>query len=148
MLQRFFAETLLLPEEKAGATACKIEHVIGELELSRLTLLAEAVSTRPDCEGLRKYLAGIMPQIQPGTPQKLVPLDRLSGHSRGGIVVRVDANQRGIRKFADLGLVPGTLVEFVDASPDGETLRFKAMGGALFTMRRTDAAHIRLKPVE
>ena len=146
VLRRFFAETLLLPAAKADVTACKIEHLIGELELSRLTLLAEAVSSRPDCEGLRAYLAEVMPRLQPEAPTELVPLDRLAADHRG-IIARVDATLRNLRKFADLGLVPGTLVEFVGATPSGERLRIKAMGG-LLSLRRGDAARIWLTPVE
>ena len=146
VLRKFFAETLLLPAAKADVTACKIEHLIGEVELSRLTLLAEAVSSRPDCEGLRAYLTEVMPKVQPEAPTALVTLDRLPADHRG-IVARVDANLRGLRKFADLGLVPGTLVEFVGGASSGDTIRIKAMG-TLLTLRRSDAAHIWLTPVE
>ena len=146
VLRRFFAETLLLPATKADVTACKIEHLIGELELSRLTLLAEAVSSRPDCEGLRNYLTEVMPKVQPEAPTTLISLDRLAVDHRG-IIARVDATLRNLRKFADLGLVPGTLVEFVGGSPAGKLLRIKAMG-SLLSLRKNDAARIWLTPVE
>ena len=146
VLRRFFAETLLLDAAKADVTACKIEHLIGELELSRLTLLAEAVSSRPDCAGLRAYLGEVMPRIQPAAPTELVSLDRLAVDHRG-IIARVDATLRNLRKFATLGLVPGTLVEFVGAAPTGGKLRIKAMG-SLLSLHPDDAARIWLTPVE
>ena len=47
-LKRFFKEMLKLDEPQADASACKIEHVIGETALERLAVFTESISERPD----------------------------------------------------------------------------------------------------
>ena len=110
VLKTFFSNILKLDQKEADDSACKIEHIIGEKVLSRFVLLTEAISGRGDCAPLREYLDQQMPQICPETDEDLTSLDKLKDGQRG-VVVRVAENLRGIKKFADLGLVSGTLVE-------------------------------------
>ena len=60
------------------------------------------------------------------------------------MVVHVAENLRGIKKFADLGLVPGTLLQMEGRAPFGDLLRVKVMGSSL-SMRAGDAMHIWVK---
>ena len=59
-------------------------------------------------------------------------------------MVHVAENLRGIKKFADLGLVPGTLLQMEGRAPFGDLLRVKVMGSSL-SMRAGDAMHIWVK---
>ena len=146
VLKTFFQNILKLESKEADDAACKIEHIIGEKVLSRFVLLTEAISSRDDCTALREYLDDKMPLIciQPGND--LVSLGELEEGQRG-IVMRVSENLRGIKKFADLGLVSGTLVEMEGSSLFGDLIRIKAMGTSL-SLRRNDAGHIWLKRTE
>ena len=144
-LKRFFAELLKLDEPQADASACKIEHVIGETALERLAVFTEAISERPEYAELRKFLAETMPTIRPAEDPDLISLDQLP-KDKIGVVVKVAESLRGIKKFADLGLVPGTLVQFEGRAPFGDLIRIKIMGSSL-SIRATDAMYIWLKIV-
>ncbi len=144
-LRRFLRGILKLDPEEANDTACKVEHVIDEKVLSRIVALSEAVAEREDCAGLRDYLADAMPKIQADVENdKLIQLNQLKvGES--AVVIKVSENLRGIKKFADLGLVNGTLVTMEGFAPLGDLLRLRVMGSSL-SIRTLDAAHIRVKP--
>ena len=139
-LKRFFKEMLKLDELQADSSACKIEHVIGETALERLAALTEAIAGREDCEALRKFIAETMPTIHPDNDSELVSLDKLP-QDKIGIVVKVAESLRGIKKFADMGLVPGTLVQFEGTAPFGDLIRIKIMGSCL-SIRSSDAMYI------
>ncbi len=145
-LKRFFAELLKLNPAEADSTACKIEHVIGETVLSRLVVLVEAISDREDCAPLREYLENTMPKVCKNEEGEVIPLSELP-KGKAAVVVRVSEKLRGIRKFADLGLVPGTLLQLEGHAPFGDLLRIKVMGSSL-SLRSRDAAHIQVKLAE
>lgn len=137
-LKKFFAEILKLENPVADTTACKIEHVIGETVLSRFVALIEAISDRDDCAPLRDYLADTMPKISlDDETEELIPLDQLP-KDRSAVVVKVAEGLRGMKKFADLGLVAGTLLQFEGRAPLGDLLRIKVMGSSL-SLRAKDA---------
>lgn len=144
-LKRFFQEMLKLGEPQADTSACKIEHVIGQTALERLAVLTEAIAERPDCDALRRFLTETMPSIHPEEDSDLISLDRLP-KDKIGVVVKVAESLRGIKKFADLGLVPGTLVQFEGHAPFGDLIRIKIMGSSL-SIRSSDAMYIWLKIV-
>jgi len=143
-LRRFFAEILLLPEEQADAAACKIEHVIGENEMARLSILGEAIALREDCAGLRAALAEQFASLTASEEGELITLDQLQEGERG-VIVHVSAMLRGRKKFADLGLVPGVELSMEGGAPlFGELLRIRLMGSTL-SLRNSDAAYILIR---
>ena len=144
-LKRFFKEMLKLDETQADTSACKIEHVIGEAALERLAALTEAIAGRPDCETLRNFIAETMPTIRPESDAELISLDKLP-KEKIGVVVKVAESLRGIKKFADMGLVPGTLVQFEGHAPFGDLIRIKIMGSCL-SIRSSDAMYIWVRVV-
>ena len=144
-LKRFFSELLKLDEAMADSSACKVEHVIGETALSRLAAFTEAIAGREDCARLRQYLADTMPGILPDADAELISLDKLP-RERIGVVVKVAESLRGIKKFADLGIVPGTLIQVEGHAPFGNLMRIKIMGSSL-SIRSSDAMYIWLKIV-
>jgi len=145
-LKKFFAQVLKLDEREANATACEIEHVANEKVLSRIVLLAEAIAQRPDCAELREYLDKTMPSLNIDSEAEVISLAELP-LGQSAVVVKVAENLRGIRKFADLGLVPGTLVVKEGKAPLGNLLRIKVMGSSL-SLRSDDAGHIWVRLTE
>lgn len=141
----FFREILKLSPEEANDTACKVEHIVCEKVMSRFVSLTMR-QQRSDCAELRKYLEQTMPQICSDSTEDLVSLDQLAV-GQSGIVVRVSNTLRGIKKFADLGLVNGTLLQMEGHAPFGDLLRIRVMGSSL-SMRAKDAAHIWLRLTE
>ncbi len=143
VLKRFFAEVLKIDPESSDAAACRIEHVISETALSRIVVLAEAIAGREDCAPLRAYLEETMPKICAEETEELISLDKLP-KGRAAVVVRVAENLRGLKKFADLGLVSGTLLQVEGRAPFGDLLRVRVMGSSL-SLRAGDAMHIWVK---
>lgn len=143
-LKNFFRQILKLDQEEANDAACKVEHVIDEKVISRIVALSEAIAEREECTGLREYLDQIMPKICPEMKNdSLVPLSKLQV-GQSAIVIKVGENLRGIKKFADLGLVNGTLVTLEGFAPLGDLIRIRVMGSSL-SIRTNDAAHIKVK---
>lgn len=54
------------------------------------------------------------------------------------VVVGYDADQFGVRRFAEMGLVPGAEVTALRTAPLGDPIEF-AVGGARLSIRREDA---------
>jgi DtxR family Mn-dependent transcriptional regulator len=135
-LRRFLSDLLKIDQEEANAAACRIEHVIGEPVTSRMTALVEAVESREDCAGLRAYLADEMPKITV-EQSDLISLDKLQ-KNHNAEVVYISESLRGIKKFADMGLVPGAIVQYEGIAPFGDLIRIKIMDTQL-SLRAKDA---------
>lgn len=144
-MKKFFQDILKLDEKEADEAACRIEHVIGEKVMSRFIVLAKTIANREDCKPLRDFLDQAMPQLCAEDDVDLISLSELP-IGKQGVVVHVDENLRALKKFADLGLVRGTLLQMEGHAPFGDLLRVKVMCSSL-TLRRKDAAHIWLKPM-
>jgi DtxR family Mn-dependent transcriptional regulator len=142
-MKKFFQDVLKLDAQEADEAACRIEHVIGEKVMSRFIVLAKTIANREDCKPLRDFLNQTMPQLCVEDGVDLISLSELP-IGRQGVVVHVDENLRALKKFADLGLVRGTLLQMEGHAPFGDLLRVKVMCSSL-SLRRKDAAHIWLK---
>lgn len=140
-LKTFFTDILKLTEEEADLVACRVEHSVGEKVMSRFVVLTEAVMNREESSSLREYLAKIMPEIGlDAVEHELFPLSALE-EGESCVVVKVSRELRGIKKFADLGLVAGTLLTMEGSAPFGDLLRVRIMGTSLM-LRESDAALI------
>ena len=140
-LKTFFVEILKLTAEEADLVACRVEHTVGEKVMSRFVALTEGVMNRPESASLREYLNRIMPEIGlDAAEEELYPLSTLE-EKESCVVVRVGKELRGIKKFADLGLVAGTLLTIEGRAPFGDLLRVRIMGTSLM-LRESDAALI------
>ena len=139
----FFQSILKLDERESDRAACKIEHVLGEKEISRFVALADAINSKAEAAVLRSYLDSVMPKICNEPTEVLVSLDSLQD-GEDCVVVHVSENLRGIKKFADLGLVGGTFVHMENRAPIGDLIRIRVLGSSL-SMRSGDAAHIWLR---
>ncbi|MBR7131709.1 MAG: metal-dependent transcriptional regulator [Lentisphaeria bacterium] len=145
-LCRFLSRLLKVDPAEADAAACRIEHVIQEPITSRMTALIEAVEQREDCAALRKYLDEIMPDIKPETGQGLIPLSSL-GKDHSAELVYVSENLRGVKKFADMGLVSGAILKYEGTAPFGDLIRIKLMDTQL-SLRKADAKYIWVKVLD
>ncbi len=142
-LRNFFQGVLKLDAADADAVACRVEHLVDERVISRLVALACAIGEREDAAGLREYLDNTMPTICTEAAGRMLPLDELRDGEQA-VVLRVGETLRGVKRFADLGIVPGALLEMEGRAPLGGLLRIKLMGSSL-SIRRRDAAHIRVR---
>lgn len=145
-LRRFFVNLLKVDAAAADEAACQIEHVIKEPITSRMTALIEAVEEREDCAGLRHYLEETMPEIFPAGTPELISLDKLPASKRGELVY-VSENLRGIKKFADMGLVPGAVLQYEGTAPFGDLIRIKLMNTQL-SLRTADARFFWVKVLD
>lgn len=144
VMKRFFANILKLSEEEADDFACKTEHILTEKYKDRFVALADAIENRQDCAGLRHYLERHLPSIE-GEDSELISLDLLPlGHE--ATVVNISENLPGIKKFADIGLVHGSLLQMEGKAPFGDLIRIRVMESRL-SMREKDAANIWVKPL-
>lgn len=140
-LKTFFTEILKLTEEEADIVACRVEHSVGEKVMARFVVLTEGVMTRPEGASLREYLEKIMPETGlGGGDEDLFPLSTLE-EKESCVVVKVGKGLRGVKKFADLGLVAGTFLTMEGRAPFGDLLRVRIMGTSLM-LRESDAALI------
>ena len=73
-----------------------------------------------------------------------VPLNQLRPGQKG-IVQFIDGPPPTTRRLMELGLVPGTLVEFVRCAPLGCPFELRVRGTHL-SIRRSDAAQIHVDP--
>lgn len=140
-LQRFFAEVLALSSEEADATACKVEHVIDENILKRLDVLTAALQSQPAGVELAEYLKSEFAKLAPPQPvEDLIPLSDLEvGES--ATIVHISAALKGKKKFADMGLIPGTVLEMEGDAPFGDLLRVRVLDSSL-SLRSSDARYI------
>lgn len=142
-LKKFFVDILRLDDDHANRVACDIEHVIGEKTTSRLAFLAETISDDPSCEDLRKIIEEKMARIGLDNNNIPVALSELEiGES--AVIDGITDKLNGIRKFADLGLVRGTLLTMEGHAPFGDLLRIRVMGSSL-SLRSKEAKCIMVK---
>lgn len=142
-LKKFFVDIIRLDEDHANRVACDIEHVIGEKTTSRLAFLAETIADDPSCENLRKIIDEKMARI--GLDNNSIPIalaDLEVGES--AVIDHTTEKLAGIRKFADLGLVRGTMLTLEGHAPFGDLLRIRVMGSSL-SLRKKEAKHIMVK---
>lgn len=145
-LRRFLINLLKVDPVDADAAACQIEHVIKEPITSRMTALIEAVEQREDCAGLRAYLNETMPKIQPDMSRGLISLDKLKKNQPAEIVY-ISETLRGIKKFADMGIVSGAVVQYEGTAPFGDLIRIKLMDTQL-SLRTSDAKYIWVRNIK
>ena len=146
-LKTFFQEILKMNAEDANETACKVEHAVSEEVMSRFVFLTDAILQQPGAAELRDYLNRTMPNITlEHKDDDTISLDQLE-QGKCAVVVKTSNNLRGIKKFADLGLVPGTLLEMVGHAPFGDLIRVRVMGSSL-SMRSRDASYIQVRPTD
>ena len=144
-IRMFFNKILQMELADADVLACKLEHIIGENVSSRLAFLAENIMESPEGEGLRKIIDTQMSSISSDNSSIPVLLaDVAVGESC--VISKIEESLKGIGRFADLGLVKGTLLTMEGRAPFGNLIRIRVMGASL-SIRVQDAKHIWVKSV-
>lgn len=144
-LKRFFVRILKLSESEADDAACRVEHIVNEKVVSRLVKLAIAISEREDTAGLREYIDRVLPETNGDENAMLIPLSQLP-YGKKAVVVRISEKMRGIKKFADLGIIAGSLLQLDSKAPFGDLLVIRVLGSTL-SLRRSEAAHIWVRQI-
>ena len=147
ILLGFFEEILCLGKNDSNDCACKIEHILNETAIKRLSVLCESITGREDCKELRRYLRETLPLLtgEDHEPTEL-SLDQLQPGQQA-LVLRVDEQLASIKQFTALGLVNGTLLEMKGRAPFGDLLRLTVMGKQL-SLRAGDAAAIQVRLID
>ena len=144
VMKNFFAKILKLSESEADDFACKAEHILTEKCMERFVALADAIEKRDDCAQLREYLEHHLPTLG-NKENDLISLDQLP-IGQEAMVVNISENLPGLKKFADLGLVHGSMLQMEGRAPFGDLIRIRVMESRL-SMREKDAANIWVRPV-
>ena len=146
-LCRFFEDVLSLPHDEADSTACKVEHDINENVLNKLIALTDFLSNDPECVSLRGKLTQLMDSVpQPAVPEELTMLSNLQD-GQSGIIAHISISLKGMKKFADMGLVPGVPITLEGRAPLGDLLRLRVLDSVI-SLRGSDAAYILLRQVK
>ena len=146
-LCRFFEDILRLPHGEADITACKVEHDINENVLKRLVVLTDTLLNDPASGELRcklsENLAALPMENDSG---ELVALNELAD-GESGTISYISVSLKGMKKFADMGLVPGALLTLEGRAPLGDLLRIRLLDSVI-SLRGSDGAFILLKKVQ
>lgn len=146
-LCRFFEEVLVLPHDEADATACRVEHDIDENVLQKLIFLTDFLAADADAAEVRKKLAAEMAELKPpAAPEELMLLNELQD-GQSGIIAHISMSLKGMKKFADMGLVPGVAITLEGRAPLGDLLRVRLLDSVI-SLRGADAAFILLRNVK
>lgn len=146
-LCRFFEDVLALSHKEADATACKVEHDINENVLRRLTVLTDFIVNDSQMQILRHKLSEAFADLPSDVPvQDLVALNDLED-GESGVIAHVSASLKGMKKFADMGLVPGAVITLEGRAPLGDLLRIRLLD-SMISLRGSDAAYILLTDVK
>lgn len=163
-LTTFFREVLGLEARVAEENACRIEHVIDEEVLERLTCYLEFLGRCPlgagrwvggfgyfcqhgremdDCERrLEEALARCRARKKRGgTAMKAVTLDQIEPGQKARIIRVQAAAGPTNRRIVDMGVTPGTLVEVERVAPLGDPIEVKVKGYHL-SLRKEEARGI------
>ena len=147
-LRKFLTDLLKVPEADADTAACRIEHVVGEPIISRMIALTDFIESRQECAALRRLLDESMPGIfgAADADDGLISLDNLPPKHHAKLVY-ISENLRGIKKFSDMGLVPGAILEHGGVAPFGDLIRIRLMDTQL-SLRGADAGYIWVKVLD
>ena len=146
-LCRFFEDILLLPHGEADITACKVEHDINENVLKRLVVLTDTLLNDSSAGDLRCKLAENLSALpMEDDPGELVALNELAD-GESGTISYISVSLKGMKKFADMGLVPGALLTLEGRAPLGDLLRIRLLDSVI-SLRGSDGAFILLKKVQ
>ena len=152
VLKSFFINLLGIKKDTAQQAACRAEHVLGPKVIARLLRFIEFVTQ----ENKNGYdLAGKFEQFcqnrlqgsdisSKGTSEveETIGLNEVKPGQKGRIVKII--GRSGVNKrLADMGVVPGTIVEVERVAPLGNPMDVKLKGYRL-SLRKEEAANIRV----
>ncbi|MBW1697408.1 MAG: metal-dependent transcriptional regulator [Deltaproteobacteria bacterium] len=151
-LKEFFIKILLVNETEAEDAACKMEHAVSKIILNRLIRFVEFVEICPrggdewlqgfhrHCESGKDTLATCASAISmciddlkkkeqklKSAPQSIVLLDAMHAGQRGRIS-HIKTHGFLKKKFSDLGITTGSIVEVENLDPLNDKIGIKVRG--------------------
>jgi DtxR family Mn-dependent transcriptional regulator len=151
IIKSFFVNILGVKADVAGRAACKAEHALGLEVISKLLCYIE-FATHEDKNG--HNLAGEFKQFcetRFQNPEFKEGINRMNEEialsevvpGQKARIVKIIGRGGVNRRIADMGVVPGTIVEVERVAPLGDPMDVKLKGYRL-SLRKEEAANIRV----
>ncbi|WP_300521321.1 metal-dependent transcriptional regulator [Aminiphilus sp.] len=140
-LSFLFAEILGIEKEKAVDMACALEHAVDEESEMRLLAFADFVfqARRQGLPWVEDLLAATRDTCRLPRPLVMIP------ENGKGVVARVTAGGLLRKRLLEMGLVPGSLVEYLGTAPLGDPLHVRVHGTDI-SLRRDEATTVWVCP--
>ncbi|WP_448807968.1 metal-dependent transcriptional regulator [Aminobacterium mobile] len=142
-LNFLFSEILGIERSKAWALACIMEHEMDEQTDGRLLALTDFF-----CQAQREGAAWFNDlKAEMDDPSRLpCPLVMLRPGMKGTIN-RITADGPLRKRLLEMGLVPGSIITYIQTSPLGDPIEFEIRGTRL-ALRRSEAATVWIRRVK
>ena len=150
ILKSFFVNVLGIDVDIAQQAACKAEHALGPEVIARLLCFIEFV-TQEDKNGYdlaNKFKEFYKSRLQNSdfTSKEISKMDDIIGLNevkpgQKGRIVKIIGRSGVNKRIADMGVVPGTIVEVKRVAPLGDPIDVKLKGYHL-SLRKEEASKI------
>ena len=151
LLTSFLADVLNVDPSAAEENACRMEHVVDDIVLERMSALAEFIQECPmgGSEWIKKF-SDYCRQHQPETSEQstlTTTMDKMKPGQKGKIVKVGGSVIAARRRLMDMGVTPGTAFEVERVAPLGDPIEIRVRRYHL-TLRKAEAAKITVEPTE
>ncbi|MCK4627080.1 MAG: metal-dependent transcriptional regulator [Phycisphaerae bacterium] len=151
LLTAFLAGVLNINASAAEENACRMEHVVDDVVLERMAMLAEFTRQCPmgGTEWMEKFSAYCR-QHRPETPEQSTlktTMDQMKPGKKGKIVKIGGQVGAMRRRLMDMGVTPGTPFEVERVAPLGDPIEIRIRRYHL-TLRKAEAGGITVEPTE
>lgn len=164
ILKDFFIDVLDVDETDAEESACKMEHAVSPGIIDRMVRFVEFIKVCPRggeewIDGFKNFckqdgaISGCEISIErclenlkkrqarfKASKDRIVTLNSLE-KGQTGRLIEIKGQGTVSKKFKDLDITPGSIIEFEDSAEAGEAVSIKVRGYH-FTLRREDAEKI------
>ena len=151
LLMSFLIDVLNIAPTVAEENACRMEHVVDDVVMERMSLLAAFTQQCPQggSEWAKKF-SDYCQQNQPGTSEQstlTTTMDQMKP-GRGGKIVKISGGAGPARRrLMDMGVTPGTPFEVERVAPLGDPIEIRIRKYHL-TLRKAEASGITVEPDE
>ena len=158
LLTVFLTDVLHINATEAEENACRMEHVMDDMVLERISMLAGFIQDCPlgGAEWMKKfsdyceqYPSPEPPDGRTGSerPELKMTMDQMKPGLTGRIVKVGGSAGAARRRLMDMGVTPGTPFEVRRVAPLGDPIEIRIRKYHL-TLRKAEAAGITVEPIE
>lgn len=158
LLTVFLTDVLNIDATKAEENACRMEHVVDDIVLERISMLAKFIQDCPlgGSEWMEKFLAYCKQHQSPETNGEQTgserstlktTMDQMKPGQRGKIVKVGGSAIAARRRLMDMGVTSGEPFEVKRVAPLGDPIEIRIRKYHL-TLRKSEAAGITVEPTE
>ncbi|MCD4699323.1 MAG: metal-dependent transcriptional regulator [Phycisphaerae bacterium] len=158
LLTVFLIDVLNIDATKAEENACRMEHVVDDVVLERISMLAEFIQDCPQggSKWMKKFLAYCEQHQSPetdagqtGSERSILKttMDQIKPGQTGKILKVGGSAVAARRRLMDMGVTPGTPFEVKRVAPLGDPIEIRIRKYHL-TLRKSEAAGITVEPTE